>query len=1154
MAVAALALVFGSGPARAADPTLTAFASPSGFPAGIAIFDFATLAGGDNPTGTITFDLFGPDNATCSGPPIFTSTVTVVGNGNYQSDSFPTNAAGTYRWVARYSGDANNTPAATACGDPLQATQVALRQPTFTTQASSVSPAGLITDTAQLGNGAGPAGPTGTITFDLFGPDNLVCGGPPIFTSNVTVAGNGTYVSEAFRPLVTGTYIWRAEYSGDVNNFPATTICADPAESVVVTTIVPPPSVTLITTASPSVPLGGQVTDTAVLSGGVNPTGTITFQLFGPDDPTCATPPILSNTKPVAGNAPVTSDPFAPVAPGVYRWVATYSGDANHVPVATACGDPAEAVTVTPPGAVTLTTTASPSVPVGGQVTDTATLSGGVNPTGTITFQLFGPDDPTCTTPPIFSNTKPVGAGSVSSDPFTANAPGVYRWVATYSGDANHGPVTTACTDPAESVVVTTIVPPPTVTLTTTASPSVPLGGQVTDTATLSGGVNPTGTITFRLFGPDDATCAGPAVFLNPQPVAGNGSVTSDPFTPTAAGVYRWTATYSGDANHAPVATACADPAEAVTVTPPGPVTPTLTTTASPSVPLGGQVTDTATLSGGVNPTGTVTFRLFGPNDATCTTTPIFTNPKAVTGNGSVTSDPFTPIAAGVYRWTATYSGDPDNAGVATACGDPTEQVTVTPTGPGVPEIQVDKTATPATLPEPGGTVTFGVVVTNTSAEPLTLIALVDDQHGALAGSGSCALGAVLTPGGTYPCSFTADVTGNAGFSETDTVQATARNAAGTEATASDSATVTITDALPVVVITHTVDPPSRTEQGGEFTHSITVSNTGFEQVTIATLTDSVYGNLITRPGSSCASAAGAVLEPGDTYSCSFTATFTGEGGATQTDVAAVTVVDDEGSSATASAPATITLVDVPPRVGVDLAITPESRPAPGGSFTFTVTVRNLSNPEAITIQSLTSDVHGDLDGRGDCRVGVILAAPPAAGDTFTCSFVAPFTGEAGARLAITISVVVADNEGTTASAASPPRTIVLTAPAPGDGTPGVPTGPRITDRPALLAFTGAGAGDESVARWAALLVVAGIGMSRTGRRRLGWASPGYRVYDPTAVSAGAALFGNVRAADVPVGAGQGGVVGMGLGGRAQKPCRRAGYRPTSNPQVSGES
>jgi hypothetical protein len=79
------------------------------------ISDTATLSGGATPTGTITFNLYGPDDATCTGAAIFTSTVPVNGNGTYPSASFTPTTAGTYRWIANYSGNANNTGTANAC-------------------------------------------------------------------------------------------------------------------------------------------------------------------------------------------------------------------------------------------------------------------------------------------------------------------------------------------------------------------------------------------------------------------------------------------------------------------------------------------------------------------------------------------------------------------------------------------------------------------------------------------------------------------------------------------------------------------------------------------------------------------------------------------------------------------------------------------------------------------------------------------------------------------------------------------------------------------------------------------------------------------------------------------------------------------------------
>src|SRR5439155_159641 len=125
----------------------------------------------------------------------------------------------------------------------------------------------------------------------------------------------------------------------------------------------------------------------------------------------------------------------------------------------------------------------------------------------------------------------------------------------------------------------------------------------------------------------------------------------------------------SADLN-AGTATACNDPGETSVV---NQATPVLTTVATPTALVGGSISDTANLAGGFGTLGgTITFTLYGPNDATCGSAAIFTNTKAVVssggGTGTATSDPFTPSQAGTYRWRASYSGDTNNTGRANAC------------------------------------------------------------------------------------------------------------------------------------------------------------------------------------------------------------------------------------------------------------------------------------------------------------------------------------------------------------------------------------------------------------------------------------------------------------------------------------------------------
>jgi hypothetical protein len=115
---------------------------------------------------------------------------------------------------------------------------------------------------------------------------------------------------------------------------------------------------------------------------------------------------------------------------------------------------------------------------------------------------------------------------------------------------------------------------------------------------------------------------------------------------------------------------------------PPGPpppvtrATPALATTASPGVALGEAIHDTATLSGGSSPTGTITFALYAASDTTCSTV-LATGTVAVNGAGNYDSPLVTPGDAGSYQWVASYSGDAGNTSAATACNDPAEQATV---------------------------------------------------------------------------------------------------------------------------------------------------------------------------------------------------------------------------------------------------------------------------------------------------------------------------------------------------------------------------------------------------------------------------------------------------------------------------------------------
>ena len=108
---------------------------------------------------------------------------------------------------------------------------------------------------------------------------------------------------------------------------------------------------------------------------------------------------------------------------------------------------------IRPAATPAISTLASPSVPAGGLISDSATLTGGFAPTGTVTFTLYGPGDVTCSNA-LWSTTVPVGAGGVShSGDVEVGAAGTYNWVAVYSGDLANLPVSSLCGS--EPVVIT---------------------------------------------------------------------------------------------------------------------------------------------------------------------------------------------------------------------------------------------------------------------------------------------------------------------------------------------------------------------------------------------------------------------------------------------------------------------------------------------------------------------------------------------------------------------------------------------------------------------------------------------------------------------------------------------------------------------------
>ena len=99
----------------------------------------------------------------------------------------------------------------------------------------------------------------------------------------------------------------------------------------------------------------------------------------------------------------------------------------------------------------------------------------------------------------------------------------------------------------------------------------------------------------------------------------------------------------------------------------------------------------------------------------------------------------------------------------------------------------------------------------------------------------------------------------------------------------------------------------------------------------------------------------------------------------TYPDTATATGKDNEGNTATGSDSARSTVTDVKPTVDITKSATPSKLPWPGGTFTFTLTIKNTSI-EPVTITALTDTNINPVPGG---LVGKTLAA----GETKTVTY-----------------------------------------------------------------------------------------------------------------------------------------------------------------------
>jgi hypothetical protein len=474
-----------------ANPTLSATPSPAAVSytgASVTLTDTAVLSNGNNPTGTILFDLLGP-----GGNYVDMESVTVSGNGTYTTPAgYPLPSSGTvagdYTWEVDYSGDSGNQ-AATAKMTTLGS---------FDSSTRALPTAGLIEDgsgnffgTAQFGTGNGygiPGQGNGTV-FEI-------AAGTGVITTLATFNGsNGSNPQAGLIEDGNGNLFGTATGGGSGADGAVFELSSTPLNQVVVTannntsvSIVPPDQTNTY---------GGEETVIVNLtSGSGTPTGQVSLTV---DSGTTQTATLVN------GSATFT---LSGLTAGSHTLSAKYAAQNGYL-----AGSGTEAISVSK--VATTTAVSSPSVAYGtnGQVTVTVGPNSGTStPTGSVSLTVNGAS----------FETEPLGADgtAVFTIPSTDCQLG-----ASYSGDANDfGSASTA---------TFTVTPAP--TQTSIAASTITYGSSATVTLTVSNaaGVVP-GNVTLSVDGK-------PAVTQS----LSNGTAGFS-FSGLGAGSHSLTATYSG--------------------------------------------------------------------------------------------------------------------------------------------------------------------------------------------------------------------------------------------------------------------------------------------------------------------------------------------------------------------------------------------------------------------------------------------------------------------------------------------------------------------------------------------------------------------------------------------------------------------------------
>lgn len=275
--------------------------------------DIVRVSGLSGQTVTVNAKLYGPftsrNNIVCTAPLAWSGTLSFSSDGEQLTAPATLTAPGYYTYNESIAGTELVKAVTTPCADVAE-TATVVGQPTITTQISSqaTAPGAKITDSVVIsGLGANLAA---DVQVQLWGPYDtrgaISCSGTPYATQTFTAVGDGTYRTQPVTLTKAGYYTYRESLAGSQLNDPATTNCAEDAETTLAT-----PNPNVHTRTQDAILPGGKLSDRVVVTGLGQTPATVELKLYGPfasrTGVSCSGSPVWTGRVAVAGDGTYTS-------------------------------------------------------------------------------------------------------------------------------------------------------------------------------------------------------------------------------------------------------------------------------------------------------------------------------------------------------------------------------------------------------------------------------------------------------------------------------------------------------------------------------------------------------------------------------------------------------------------------------------------------------------------------------------------------------------------------------------------------------------------------------------------------------------------------------------------------------------------------------